>query len=146
MPDVFEVLGTAHREVEQMLDRMQAMMGAPEELRVHGGALAGTLISAVSQHEAAEEAYFWPAVREKVSDGDSLAADGTEQETEGKKVLAELDGMAPGDPQFIPLMTNFAHAARTHIAYEEQQVWPAFRAVLPADQANGLGAELASAT
>ena len=30
----------------------------------------------MSQHEAAEEQYFWPAVREKVSDGDSLAAGG----------------------------------------------------------------------
>jgi hypothetical protein len=28
MPDVFEVLGTAHRETEQMLDRMQALMAA----------------------------------------------------------------------------------------------------------------------
>jgi hypothetical protein len=26
--------------------------------------------------EAAEEAYFWPAVKEKVSDGDSFAAGG----------------------------------------------------------------------
>jgi hemerythrin-like domain-containing protein len=146
MPDVFEVLGTAHRATEQMLDRMQAMMGAPAQLREEGGALADTLISAVSQHEAAEEQYFWPAVREKVSDGDSLAAGGIEQETEGKKVLAELDGTAPGDPQFTPLMTKFAHAARAHIAYEEQQVWPAFRAALPADDANRLGAEIASAT
>jgi hypothetical protein len=146
MPDVFEVLGTAHREVEQMLGRMQAMMGEPAQLRGEGGALADTLISAVSQHEAAEEQYFWPAVREKVSDGGSLADGGIEQETEGKKVLAELDGMAPGDPQFIPLMTKFAHAARTHIAYEEQQVWPVFRAALPADEANRLGAQLAAAT
>ena len=114
MPDVFEVLGAAHREVGQMLDRMQAMMSVPAELRDQGGALADTLISAVSQHEAAEELYFWPAVREKVSDGDSLADGGIEQETEGKKVLAELDGMAPGDQQFVPLMTKFAHAARAH--------------------------------
>jgi Hemerythrin HHE cation binding domain len=146
VPDVFEVLGTAHREVEQMLDRIHAMMGAPTELRAQGGALADTLISAVSQHEAAEQAYFWPAVKEKVSDGDSLAAGGIEQETEGKKVLAELDGMAPSDPQFIPLMTKFADAARAHIAYEERQVWPAFRAALPAYEAYGLGAQLASAT
>jgi hypothetical protein len=144
--DVFEVLGIAHREVEQMLDRMDAMMGAPAELRAHGGALAGTLISAVSQHEAAEEAYFWPSVRERTADGDSLAAGGIEQETEGKKVLGELDGMAPEDPQFIPLMTKFAHAARAHIAYEEQQVWPAFGAVLPSDEAIRLGAKIASAT
>ena len=125
-----------------MLDRMQAMMGAPAELRAQGGALADTLISAVSQHEAAEEQYFWLAVREKVSYGDPLAAGSIEQETEGKKVLAELDGMAPDDPQFIPLMTKFTHAARAHIAYEEQQVWPRFRAALPADEAYGLGAQL----
>jgi hypothetical protein len=43
MPDVFEVLGAAHREVEQMLDRMQAMMSVPAELRDQGGALADTL-------------------------------------------------------------------------------------------------------
>jgi hypothetical protein len=41
---------------------------------------------------------------------------------------------------------KFADAARAHIAYEEQQVWPAFRAALPADEAYGLGAQLASAT
>jgi Hemerythrin HHE cation binding domain len=146
MPDVFEVLKAAHREVEQMLDRMHAIMGAPAELRAQGGALADTLISAVSQHEAAEEAYFWPAVKEKVGIGDSLAAGGIEQETEGKKMLAELDGMAPDDPQFIPLMTKFAHAAHAHIAYEEQQVWPSFKAALPADEATGLGAKLARAT
>jgi hypothetical protein len=29
MPDVFEVLGAAHRDVEQMLDRMRALIGAP---------------------------------------------------------------------------------------------------------------------
>ena len=122
------------------------MMGAPVEPRAQGGALADTLISAVSQHEAAEEMYFWPAVKEKVSDGDSLAAGGIEQEAEGKRVLAELDGMPPDDARFIPLMTKFAHAARAHIAFEEQQVWPSLRAALPVDEATGLGAKLASAT
>lgn len=146
MPDVFEVLGAAHREVEQMLDRMQALIGAPAKLRDQGGSLAGTLISAVSQHEAAEEEYFWPVVKKYAGDGGLLAAGGIQQEAEGKKVLAELDGMAPDDPQFVPLMTKFDHAARAHIAYEEQQVWPGLRAALPADEAYGLGAKLASAT
>lgn len=100
----------------------------------------------MSQHEAAEEQYFWPAVTDKAGDGDSLAADGIEQETEGKKLLAELDGMAPDHPQFVPLITKFDHATRAHIAYEEQQVWPGLRAALPADEAYGLGARLASAT
>jgi hypothetical protein len=40
---VFEVLGAAHRDVEQMLDRMLALIGARRELRDHGGWLADTL-------------------------------------------------------------------------------------------------------
>jgi hypothetical protein len=67
--DVFEVLGAAHHEVEQMLDRMQYLIGGAAEptpeLREQSGSLVDALISAVSLHEAAEEEYFWPAVREK---------------------------------------------------------------------------------
>jgi hypothetical protein len=44
MPDVFEVLGTAHREVEQM----HAMMGAPAELRAHGGAGLGAKLASAT--------------------------------------------------------------------------------------------------
>jgi Hemerythrin HHE cation binding domain len=97
MPDVFEVLGAGHREVEQMLERMQYLIGGAAEptveLREQGSSLVGALISAVSQHEAAEEEYFWPAVKEKVVGRGSLAADGIEQGTETIKVLTELDGM-----------------------------------------------------
>jgi hypothetical protein len=60
-------------------------------------------------------------------------------------MLTEPDGTAPGDPVFIPLMTRFSRAARAHIAYEEQQVWPGLRTALPADDAGWLGEELAAA-
>lgn len=149
MPDAFEVLGAAHREVEWLLERLQAMIGgsaeASAELREQGGSLAGALISAVSLHEAAEEKYFWSAVREKVADGEWLAAGAVKQETEARKVLAELNEMAPGDPRFILLMTQFNRAVRAHVAYEEQRVWPGLRAVLSADEAGQLGEKLARA-
>ncbi|MEP7023867.1 MAG: hypothetical protein ABJB47_08680 [Actinomycetota bacterium] len=77
--DVFEVLGAAHREVGQMLDRMLYLIGGAAELREQGGSLAGALVSAVSRHEAAEEQYFWSAVKEKAADGDPLAAGGAGQ-------------------------------------------------------------------
>jgi hypothetical protein len=149
MPDVFEVLGAAHREVEQMLDRMLYLIGGAAEptaeLREQGGSLAGAVVSAVSRHEAVEEQHFWPAVKEKAADGDPLAAGGARQQTEAREMLTELDGMAPGDPRFIPLMIRFNRAARAHIAYEERQVWPGLRAALTADEAGQLGEELAAA-
>ncbi len=149
MPDVFEALGAAHREVEQMLDRMLYLIGGQAEptaeLLEQGGSLAAALISAVSRHEAAEEEYFWPTAKEKAADGEPLAAGGAGQETEVREMLTELDGMTPSDPQFIPLMIRFNRAARDHIAYEEQQVWPGLRAALTADEAGRLGEELAGA-
>jgi hypothetical protein len=114
MPDVFEVLGAAHREVEQMLDRMQAMMSVPAELRDQGGALPDTLISAVSQHEAAEEEYFWPTVKEKVADGDSLAVGGSSGRPKASRRSRRAGRDGPDDQQFVPLITKFAHAARAH--------------------------------
>ena len=53
--------------------------------------------------------------------------------------------MAPGNPRFIPLMTQFNHAARAHIAYEEQRVWPDLRAALSPSEAGQLGETLARA-
>ena len=62
MPDVFEALGAAHREVEQMLDRMLYLIGGQAEptaeLLEQGGSLAAALISAVSRHEAARGGIF----------------------------------------------------------------------------------------
>ena len=42
------------------------------------------LVIAESQHEAIEEQFFWPAVREAVDNGDELADEAIAQEQEGK--------------------------------------------------------------
>lgn len=148
MPDVFDLLAADHAEVKQLLERFETLIAGGRttpELIEEGGALADTLISNSSQHEAAEEEHFWPAVKQRIPQGDSLAATAIDQESEAKKALARLDGMAPDDGQFIPLISKLIQAGRAHIDYEEQQVWPAFRDVLSADEANELGDKVAQA-
>lgn len=148
MPDVFELLAADHAEVKQLLSRFETMIagGQPTpELIEHGGSMADTLVSNESQHEAAEEEHFWPAVKKLVPQGDSLAATAIDQETEAKQALAQLDGMAPDDARFIPLISQLVQAGRAHIDYEEQQVWPAFKDVLSPEQANELGEKVAQA-
>jgi hypothetical protein len=140
MPDVFEVLGAAHREMEQMLYLIGGTAEPAAELREGGGAL----VSAVSRREVIGEQYSWLAVQEGAAGGDPPAAGGAEQETVARKMLTEPDGTAAGDPLFIPLMTRFSRAARAHIACEERQVWPGLRTALPADEARWLGGELAA--
>jgi thymidine phosphorylase len=89
--------------------------------------------------------YFWPAVRERVPDGDQLAAKAIGQEQEAKEVLAKLDKLDADNPEFEELLTTFITAAREHIAFEETQVWPSLRSALTEPEAAELGDKLVEA-
>jgi hypothetical protein len=101
------------------------------------------LIIEESKHEALEEMYFWPAVREHHPAGNTLADEATGQEQEAKEVLDKLDKLDAGDPEFDKLLRTFTEAARKHITFEETQVWPGLRSVLPAETAADLGIKIA---
>ncbi|HEX5187993.1 MAG TPA: hemerythrin domain-containing protein, partial [Streptosporangiaceae bacterium] len=62
------------------------------------------LVIEESKHEAMEEMYFWPAVREKLPDGDRLASTAIQQEHEGKEVLNKLDKLDASDGEFEKLV------------------------------------------
>lgn len=100
------------------------------------------LVIEESKHEAVEEMYFWPAVREHLSDGDDLANQAQGQEQEGKVVLDQLDKLAPEDEQFEARLSEFITAGRAHIAFEETTVWPDLRSALTAEEAEDLGRKL----
>jgi hypothetical protein len=146
MTDAFEVLAQDHAEVKQMLTQLE--VGAVRQ----GGAgtgqlaqrkkLAEQLVIEESKHEAVEEMYFWPAVREHLAGGNELADTAIAQEQEGKEVLHKLDKLDAGDPEFEKLLAEFIRAGREHIAYEETQVWPGLRAALTEQQAEELGGKL----
>jgi hemerythrin-like domain-containing protein len=149
MADVFDVLGADHADVKHMLAELEASpdqsAGATEAVLAARGKLTERLIIESSKHEAVEEQYFWPAVRDRVAGGDQLADHAIGQEDEAKHVLARLDKLAPGDAEFGELLTEFIPAAREHISYEEEQVWPRLRQSLSAAEADELGQKLAAA-
>jgi len=147
MADVFTVLAQDHREVQAMLAELEkgptGDSGASEDQLALRTKMTETLIIEESKHEALEEMYFWPAVREHLSAGDTLADEATAQEQEAKHVLAELDKLDAGDTRFEELLGTFIGAAREHIAFEENQVWPGLRSVLSAEVASDLGTKIA---
>jgi hemerythrin-like domain-containing protein len=149
MPSVFDVLGHDHDEVKRMLDELEtgptAATGASENGLALRKKMAEQLVIEESKHEAVEEMYFWPAVRERVPDGDRIADTAIGQEQEGKEVLDKLDKAEAADPEFERLVTEFIKAAREHIGYEERQVWPLLRTALSAQEASDLGNQLEEA-
>jgi hemerythrin-like domain-containing protein len=149
MTDAFEVLAQDHAEVKQMLTQLEVgavrQGSASTEQLVQRKKLAEQLIIEESKHEAVEEMYFWPAVRENLIGGDELANTAIAQEQEGKEVLNKLDKLDAGHPEFEKLLAEFIHAGREHIDYEETQVWPGLRATLTEQQAEELGGKLEAA-
>ena len=145
MPSAFDVLASDHEQVEQLLSQFEA---APAASGVNDSLLqarkerAETLVIEASKHEAVEEMYFWPVVRKLLPDGDKLADKAIGQEQEGKRILAELDKLGAGNPQFDMLVGEFIKAAQDHIAFEETQVWPGLRAIMTETEAADLGHRL----
>jgi uncharacterized protein YdcH (DUF465 family) len=149
MTSAFEVLAEDHAEVKQMLTDLElgaVRQGtATAEQLTQRKKLAEQLVIEASRHEAVEEMYFWPAVREHVPGGDALAGTALGQEQEGKEVLAKLEKLDAGQAEFEKLLAEFTRAGREHIDYEENHVWPGLRAALTAQQAEELGGKLEAA-
>ena len=147
MADVFTVLSQDHEEVKRMLAELEKgpsrATGAGEDQLALRKKMTEQLIIEESKHEALEEMYFWPAVRDHLPDGGRLADQATGQEQEAKEVLAKLDKLDAGDAEFEKLLGTFIGAAREHIQFEETAVWPGLRIALNSERAEELGAQIA---
>ena len=99
MADVFTVLSQDHQEVKRMLAELEKgpsrVTGASEDQLALRKKMTEQLIIEESKHEALEEMYFWPVVRDHLPDGDTLADQAAGQEQEAKEVLAKLEKYWP---------------------------------------------------
>jgi hypothetical protein len=149
MTDAFQVLAKDHEDVKRMLAELQQgptqQTGASADQLALRKRMTEQLIIEESKHEAAEETHFWPAVREHLANGNTLADEAVSQEQEAKEVLAKLDKTNADDPEFEKLLGTFTAAAREHIAFEELKVWPSLREMLTKTAAGELGTKLAEA-
>jgi hemerythrin-like domain-containing protein len=149
MTDAFEALSGDHAVLKRMLDALERSpdnsTGATDAVVDARKAVAQQLIVDCSGHEAAEEQYFWPIVRERVPGGSDLADQAIEQETEAKQILNELGKLGGSEHEFDALVDTFIPGCRAHIEFEETRVWPGLRKVLGPDESQELGKKLTKA-
>jgi hypothetical protein len=148
MSDAFEVLSRDHDELKRMLLELETgptmETGATAPQLAARKKLAGKLLAEGSRHEAVEEEYFWPAVRERLAAGDRLADEAARQEQDARAMLDRIGKLDASDPGFEKLLAAFVVAGREHIAFEETRVWPAMRMALNIHEAAELGEKLES--
>lgn len=146
MRDIFSRIERDHRKIIGILDALETEV----EDEKHASAarrrrkLAQQLVIEESRHEAAEEMYLWPAVRETMDAGRGRAESGVRQECVAKRMLQRLDKsvsrIRDGSPEFVEnLLPSLSEALRDHIAYEESNVLPRLRLSLAEASAAHLG-------
>ncbi|CQD17185.1 hemerythrin HHE cation binding domain-containing protein [Mycobacterium lentiflavum] len=141
-----DALTFLRQDHESVLGLFETLDGAPSGSGAEVSGLetmVNNLIIAESQHEAIEEQFFWPAVREAL--GDAFADKAIEQEQTGKKLLQRLEDGKPGDPDYHEALQQFVEAGREHIAYEQEVVWPQVEQVISREDLEKIGEKLEAA-
>jgi hemerythrin-like domain-containing protein len=143
--DALTFLRQDHKSV---LGLLEVLADAPSEPGAETNGLetyVTNLVMAESKHEAIEEEFFWPKVRDALDDGDELADVAVAQEQSGKKLLQQLEHGQPGEAAYHDALRDFVKLAREHIAYEQDVVWPKVEAAISREELEKLGEKLETA-
>lgn len=122
--DVLVVLTRDHNQVKALQEQLETLPsratgGSPTQMS-RRKSIVDMITVKLSQHEAVEEEYFWPAVRESLPDGDRWADEAIEQEQQGKDTLTTLGKVEPDTDEFDELVEKLVLLLRKHVAYEEK--------------------------
>ena len=108
-----------HEFVKQLMQRYL------ETQDVQVKAMAGPQIcEALQMHTSLEEAVFYPRVQEL----DSALIDRCEDDhQQADELITQLQALTPGDEEYDNLLQQLQQAILSHIAVEEQQLFPMVR-------------------
>ncbi|MFD7014684.1 hemerythrin domain-containing protein [Streptomyces sp. NPDC059161] len=133
--NVIDELMRDHREVEEMFGRIRAMSGQDQQLRD----LVDQVTIELVRHSVAEEQYLYPAVREHVDGGDSLADKEIEDHSRVEKLLKRLEKTDTGSAEMSPLLQQLMDEVAAHVQDEENNLFPMLRQACTPQQLDDLG-------
>lgn len=127
--DWFDALKAEHEATKALFDRIEATDDSQTAMRT---ALLMKLKYALTKHAHEEENVIYPALRQANSahDADALNA----EHGYVKTYLYELEALAKDSPDWLARVGDFRAMLEEHIRMEEEEVFPAFRAVLSEEQ------------
>jgi hemerythrin-like domain-containing protein len=140
--DALTFLRQDHKSVLGMLEVLDEAPSGSGATMSGLETMVTNLVIAESQHEAIEEQFFWPAVRDALEDGDAVADDAINQELDGKRLLQRLADGNPGEADYHEALLEFVKVGREHIAYEQDVVFPRIAAAMSREDLEKLGEKL----
>jgi len=132
--DVFELLKSDHRRVEELFSRFE------EADKRTKAAIAEETLMQLEIHTALEEALVYPAIRDAIDKPD-MVDEAKEEHHIAKLLIKELHKMNAGDEEFAPKFKVLGEIIQHHVEEEENEMFPqAEEAGIDADE---LGLEVA---
>jgi hemerythrin-like domain-containing protein len=146
--DALVVLTRDHNQVKALQEQLEALpshtTGGSAAQMSQRKSIVDMITVKLSQHEAVEEQYFWPAVREAMPDGNRWADEAIEQEQQGKDTLTALGKLEPDTEEFDDLVEQLVLLLRKHVTYEEK-LFLQLKSVMSDDERRELGEKLLTA-
>ncbi|MDA4889931.1 hemerythrin domain-containing protein [Streptomyces sp. MS2A] len=139
--DVTAELTTDHREVEELFGKIEALPPGDGQRKKY----ADQAVIELVRHSVAEEAYLYPAVREFLSDGDTIADKEIEDHAEAERTMKALEGVDASDAEFDRLIGELMAEIRSHVRDEEDNLFPRLRSAATEDQLVKLGEKVRQA-
>lgn len=133
--DVIAELTADHEEVEELFVNIQELPSGDARRKMYADQVTMELV----RHSVAEEAYLYPAVREHLPNGDSIADRELDDHATAERIMKELEGCDAGDPRFDDLITHLMTTIRDHINDEENTLFPQMRQACSAEMLMKLG-------
>src|SRR5918911_4213664 len=99
--DAIELLKHDHRMVEQLFRDYQSAASDQQRKGV-----VDIVIRELAKHAAVEELLFYPLAKKVLPDGETEIDHDLEEHMAVKKVLVELDGMEPDNPELDGLLSK----------------------------------------
>jgi len=131
-----DLLVSQHRALEALLDRTLEAKDAGSRR-----ALFQRVGDELSVHLGAEEQVFYPAVRAKRTE--DILLESLEEHLSLKRLLADLIDLDPEDRMFEPKFKVLREQTEHHHEEEEENLFPKVRKMLPDDEIERLGTEMA---
>jgi hemerythrin superfamily protein len=127
--DWFEALKMEHRQVDLVFTMLEKTTEKDTAKRKAG---IQKIEYALTKHGIEEENIVYPALRE--ADQEAAAKHLYDDHADIKTFIYELKNLEKDDPQWLPRLRAFHALIKEHVREEEEEIYPAFRAKMTAEQ------------
>jgi hemerythrin superfamily protein len=119
--DAIALLIADHREVSEMFEQFEQL---GDRATTSKEKLKDKICKALIAHTTIEEEIFYPAVREKIEEGEDLVDEAVVEHASAKDLIRQLQEMQPDDELYDAKVKVLGEQIEHHVKEEEKEMFP----------------------